>query len=226
MYAIVEMAGQQFKVAKDQKVYVHRLQTEEGKKVTFDNVLLLDDGTNVTVGAPAIDGAAVEAKVIKHLRGDKVIVFHKKRRKGYRKKNGHRQSLTEIVIESIVAKGGKKTKAAESKKAAPKKETAPKAVAPKKEAAPKKATASKAAKADDLKKVEGIGPKIAETLVAAGISTFAELAKATPEKVAEIIADVRGNHVTDTWPAQAKMAAEGKWDELKKWQDELDGGKA
>ena len=104
MYAIVEMAGQQFKVAKDQKVYVHRLQTEEGKKVTFDNVLLLDDGTNVTVGAPAIDGAAVEAKVIKHLRGDKVIVFHKKRRKGYIKKNVHRQSLTEIVIESIFAK--------------------------------------------------------------------------------------------------------------------------
>jgi large subunit ribosomal protein L21 len=227
MYAIVEMAGQQFKVAKDQKVYVHRLQTEEGKKVTFDNVLLLDDGKNVTVGAPAIDGAAVEAKVVKHLRGDKVIVFHKKRRKGYRKKNGHRQSLTEIVIESIVAKGAKKTKA-EPKKAAPKKEAAPKAVAPKKEAAPKKAAAPKAtkAKADDLKKVEGIGPKIAQTLNDAGISTFAELAKAKPAKISEIIADVRGNHVTDTWPAQAKLAAEGKWDELKKWQDELDGGKA
>ncbi|GAB5474796.1 MAG: 50S ribosomal protein L21 [Maribacter sp.] len=233
MYAIVEMAGQQFKVAKDQKVYVHRLQTEEGKKVVFDNVLLLDDGKNVTIGAPAIDGAAVEAKVVKHLRGDKVIVFHKKRRKGYRKKNGHRQSLTEIVIESIVAKGAKKAKA-EPKKAAPKKEAAPKVeapkakAAPKKEAAPKKAAAPKAkpAKADDLKKIEGIGPKIASTLVDAGIATFADLAKAKPAKISEIIADVRGNHVTDTWPAQAKLAAEGKWDELKKWQDELDGGKA
>ncbi len=218
MYAIVEMAGQQFKVAKDQKVYVHRLQTEEGKKVTFDNVLLLDDGKNVTIGAPAIDGAAVEAKVIKHLRGDKVIVFHKKRRKGYRKKNGHRQSLTEIVIESIVASGSKK--AAPKKEAAPKKAAAPKVEA--KKAAPKKAAASKP---DDLKKVEGIGPKIAETLIAAGISTFADLAKTKSEKISEIIADVRGNHVTDTWPAQAKLAAEGKWDELKKWQDELDGGK-
>lgn len=233
MYAIVEMAGQQFKVAKDQKVYVHRLQTEEGKKVVFDNVLLLDDGKNVTIGAPAIDGAAVEAKVVKHLRGDKVIVFHKKRRKGYRKKNGHRQSLTEIVIESIVAKGAKKAKA-EPKKAAPKKEAAPKVEAPKakaaptKEAAPKKAAAPKAkpAKADDLKKIEGIGPKIASTLVAAGIATFADLAKAKPAQISEIIADVRGNHVTDTWPAQAKLAAAGKWDELKKWQDELDGGKA
>jgi len=221
MYAIVEMAGQQFKVAKDQKVYVHRLQTEEGKKVTFDNVLLLDDGKNVTIGAPAIDGAAVEAKVIKHLRGDKVIVFHKKRRKGYRKKNGHRQSLTEIVIESIVAKGAKKAKAAEPKKAAPKKEAAPKA-----KAAPKKAAAPKSSgKPDDLKKIEGIGPKIASTLVEAGIATFADLAKAKPEKISEIISGVRGNHVTDTWPAQAKLAAAGKWDELKKWQDELDGGK-
>ncbi len=230
MYAIVEMAGQQFKVAKDQKVYVHRLQTEEGQKVTFDNVLLLDDGKNVTVGAPAIDGAAVEAKVIKHLKGDKVIVFHKKRRKGYKKKNGHRQALTEIMVEAIVAKGAKKvnvTKKEEkpvAKAASKKAVTAKEAVKPEtKKAAPK---AAAKAESDDLKKIEGIGPKIAETLIAAGISTFAEMAKTKSEKIAEIIADVRGNHVTDTWPAQAKLAAEGKWDELKKWQDELDGGKA
>lgn len=237
MYAIVEIAGQQFKVAKDQKVFVHRLATEEGKKVTFDNVLLIDNGGDVTIGAPAIDGASVGAKVVKHLKGDKVIVFKKKRRKGYKVKNGHRQSLTEIVIESISATGGKKKaapkkeekaaapKKAAAKKAAPKKETAAKAAAPKK-AAPKKAAPKKAAKADDLKKIEGIGPKIASTLAEAGISTFAKLAKTDAAKIAEIIADVRGNHVTDTWPAQAKMAAEGKWDELKKWQDELDGGKA
>ncbi|MFC4095494.1 50S ribosomal protein L21 [Euzebyella saccharophila] len=228
MYAIVEMAGQQFKVAKDQKVYVHRLQEEEGKKVVFDNVLLLADGSDITVGAPAIDGAAVEAKVVKHLKGDKVIVFKKKRRKGYKKKNGHRQSLTEIVIESIVSKGAKKAAKKEEPKKAAKPEAAGKdasvdvSVASK----PKKAAPKKSAKADDLKKIEGIGPKIAETLAAAGIDTFAELAKTDAAKVAEIIADVRGNHVTDTWPAQAKLAAEGKWDELKKWQDELDGGKA
>jgi large subunit ribosomal protein L21 len=224
MYAIVEMAGQQFKVAKDQKVYVHRLQTEEGKKITFDNVLLLDDGKNVTVGAPAIDGAAVEAKVIKHLKGDKVIVFHKKRRKGYRKKNGHRQSLTEIVIESIVAKGAKKAAPA-VKETSAKPKADGKAAPVEKSVASKPKAAKAKASADDLKKVEGIGPKIAETLNAAGITTYAELAKSTPEKISEIISDVRGNHVTDTWPAQAKLAAEGKWDELKKWQDELDGGK-
>ena len=123
MYAIVEIAGHQFKVEKDQKVFVNRLQTEEGNKVTFDNVLLLADGTKVTIGAPAIDGAQVGAKVLKHLKGDKVIVFKKKRRKGYRVKNGHRQSLTEIQIESIVASGAKK--ASPAKAASPKAEAKP-----------------------------------------------------------------------------------------------------
>jgi large subunit ribosomal protein L21 len=223
MYAIVEIAGQQFKVAKDQKVFVHRLASEEGSKVSFDNVLLIGDGDKVTVGAPAIDGAQVGAKVLSHLKGDKVIVFKKKRRKGYRVKNGHRQSLTEIIIESIVASGAKPAKkAAPAKKATPKKE-APKAAATK--ATPAKAAPKKAAKADDLKKIEGIGPKIASTLVESGIATFADLAKTDAVKISEIIAGVRGNHVTDTWPAQAQMAADGKWDELKKWQDELDGGK-
>jgi len=118
MYAIVEIAGQQFKVKKDQKVFVNRLQTEEGKQVSFDNVLLLSDGDKVTVGAPAIDGAQVGAKVLKHLKGDKVIVFKKKRRKGYRVKNGFRASLSEIQIETIVASGAKKTAKAETKKTA------------------------------------------------------------------------------------------------------------
>ena len=116
MYAIVEIAGQQFKVEKDQKVFVHRLQTEEGESVSFDNVLLVADGDNVTVGAPAIDGAQVGAKVLKHLKGDKVIVFKKKRRKGYRVKNGHRQSLTEIQIESIATSGAKKAAPAKATK--------------------------------------------------------------------------------------------------------------
>ncbi len=108
MYAIVEMAGQQFKVSKDQKVYVHRLASEEGTTVTFDKVLLIDDNNNITLGAPAIEGASVEAKILQHLQGDKVIVFKKKRRKGYKKKNGHRQALTQIVIEGINVGGAKK----------------------------------------------------------------------------------------------------------------------
>ncbi|WP_075340829.1 50S ribosomal protein L21 [Tenacibaculum agarivorans] len=126
MYAIVEIAGQQFKVAKDQKVYVHRLPEAEGSQVTFDKVMLIEDKGNVTIGAPAIEGAGVTAKILGHLKGEKVIVFKKKRRKGYRKKNGHRQYLSEIQIESIAASGVKATKKAEPKaKAEPKKEAAP-----------------------------------------------------------------------------------------------------
>ena len=101
MYAIVEIAGQQFKVQKDRKVYVHRIQGEEGSSVSFDRVLLMDNDGAITVGAPAIDGAKVTARIEKHLKGDKVLVFKKKRRKGYQKLNGHRQYLTQITITEI-----------------------------------------------------------------------------------------------------------------------------
>ena len=120
MYAIVEIAGQQFKVAKDQKVFVHRLNADEGSSLNFDNVLLIDNDGKLEIGAPAIDGAQVSAKILRHLKGDKVIVFKKKRRKGYKKKNGHRQYLSEIQIESIVASGAKKTAKKATKKAEPK----------------------------------------------------------------------------------------------------------
>tara|TARA_B100000131_G_scaffold11158_1_gene11624 strand:+ start:151 stop:609 length:459 start_codon:yes stop_codon:yes gene_type:complete len=101
MYAIVEIAGQQFKVEKNKKLFVHRLNEKEGSKVLLDNVLLLDDGKKINIGTPVINSATVEAKVISHLKGDKVIVFKKKRRKGYKTKNGHRQFLTELLIEKI-----------------------------------------------------------------------------------------------------------------------------
>jgi len=143
MYAIVEIAGQQFKVAQDQKVYVHRLKGEEGSKVTFDNVFLLDDNGTISIGAPAIKGAAVTAKILGHLKGDKVIVFKKKRRKGYIKKNGHRQALTEIQIESIAA-------------SAPKKAEAPKAEAPKAEAVSKDLSSMTVAELKALAKEQGI----------------------------------------------------------------------
>ena len=154
MYAIVEIAGQQFKVAKDQRVYVHRLAQEEGSNVSFDQVYLLDDGKNVTLGAPAITGASVEAKVVKHLKGDKVIVFKKKRRKGYRVKNGHRQSLTEILIEGISAKGGAKKAAPKAKaEPAPKKAAAPAKEAPK---AQEDLSGKTVAELKDLAKAKGI----------------------------------------------------------------------
>jgi len=103
MYAIVEIAGQQFKVQKDQKIFVHRLDAEAGKKISFDKVLLVENDGKIQLGAPAIKGAKVSAKVEEHVKGDKVIVFRKNRRKGYKKKNGHRQSFTAITITDIKA---------------------------------------------------------------------------------------------------------------------------
>lgn len=101
MYAIVTIAGQQFKVEKDRKVFVHRLDAEEGATLEFDQVLLVEDGDVIKIGAPLVEGAKVTAKVLAHVKGDKVIIFKKKRRKGYKKKNGHRQSFSHIQIEGI-----------------------------------------------------------------------------------------------------------------------------
>jgi large subunit ribosomal protein L21 len=159
MYAIVEIAGQQFKVERGVKVYVHRLDANEGAKVEFDKVLLVDNGGKVQVGTPSIDGAKVAATVLSHLKGDKVIVFKKKRRKGYQKSNGHRQQLTQILVQGILGKGETlkdeiavekkapkaKAEAEEVEAKAPKK-AAPKKAAVKKEAAPKKAAPKKAVK--------------------------------------------------------------------------------
>ena len=163
MYAIVEIAGQQFKVEKDQQIFVHQLEGKEGDKVEFSNVLLIDDGGKIAVGAPAVEGAKVTAKIVEHAKGDKVIVFKKKRRKGYAVKNGHRQRFTKIAIDGITAKGAKKPAA--KKEAAPVKDAAPKKAAAKpavkktttakKETAAKKPAAKKpAAKKPATKKDE------------------------------------------------------------------------
>lgn len=160
MYAIVDIAGQQFKVSQGQKLKVHRLEAEEGKHVELGNVLLMSDGKDVSVGTPTVDGARIAAKVLSHSKGDKVLVFKKKRRKGYQTLNGHRQAITELWIEAILGKGekfdaSKSTAPAHKPKAAPVKKTrtvaaktevaeaAPKKAA--KKAAPKKAAAKKAA---------------------------------------------------------------------------------
>ncbi|MBE0661096.1 MAG: 50S ribosomal protein L21 [Bacteroidales bacterium] len=102
MIAIVDIAGQQFKVEKGQKLFVHRLEGEAGAKVEFGNVMLVDNGGTVTVGTPKVEGASVSATILEHMKGDKVLVFKKKRRKGYQKLNGHRQYLSKIEIEGIV----------------------------------------------------------------------------------------------------------------------------
>jgi len=136
MYAIVEISGKQFKVEKKQKLFVNRLDVAEGKKISFDNVLMLNDGSKSSVGTPNVSGVQVDAKVLKHLKSDKVIVFKKKRRKGYKVRNGHRQAITEIEISDILTGVSKKT--------TDKKAETPKNAESKKTKAPKKAEAKKA----------------------------------------------------------------------------------
>jgi large subunit ribosomal protein L21 len=163
MYAIVEIAGQQYKVERGNKVYVHRLQADEGDKVEFTHVLLTDNAGKITVGNPTVDGARVAATIMSHVKGDKVIVFKKKRRKGYQKWNNHRQSLTQILIQGVLGKGeklqdeltatrvvrtqGLKRKPVEVAPVAEvQQEEAPAKKAPAKKAAPKKAAAKKTTK--------------------------------------------------------------------------------
>jgi large subunit ribosomal protein L21 len=153
MYAIVEIAGQQFKVQKNQRVYVHRLEAKEGANLEFDKVLLTDTDGKIVVGSPNVDGVRVAAQVLSHLQGDKVLVFKKKRRKGYQKMNGHRQQLSEILVQDILAKG-EKLKASDSAPAPKRK--AVKAKGEETEVAEVKAKAPKAAakKAPAKKKAE------------------------------------------------------------------------
>ncbi len=240
MYAIVEIAGQQFKVSKDQKLYVHRLPQAEGEEVVFDKVLLIADNGNINIGAPAIEGAGVKAEILRHLKGDKIIVFKKKRRKGYRVKRGHRQLYSQILVKDILESGVKPSKK-EAKKETPKTVTKKSSPVPKKEETKKvkaqatksttagKTSVKKTAKGDDLKKIEGIGPKIAAILTEAGYGTFEALSKADPAKISEILVEKGGKryamHNPETWPQQAQLAAEGKWDELKELQDKLQGGR-
>jgi len=185
MYAIVEIAGQQYKVEKDQQLFVHRLEGKEGSKVNFDNVLLTANGDKIEVGAPAVKGVSVSAKIIEHLKGDKVIVFKKKRRKGYKVRNGHRQYMTKIQIDGI----GKATAGAKAsaKKETPKAESNDAVKAAAKPAAKK--TTAKASTATETKKA---APKATKAATATKTATAkkataekkAEPKKATPKKTA------------------------------------------
>ena len=260
MYAIVEIAGLQYKVEKDQQLYVNRLSGNKGDALSFDKVLLTDNGS-IAVGAPVIEGALVEAKILEHLRGDKVIVFKKKRRKGYQKKNGFRAALTKIEITGITGGSGKSDKKSDKKSESTSDAQAKAKVADKKvkkvdetettsamvasaekniddkksqkvETNTEKTVAPIAekkaeVKSDDLTVIEGIGPKTAEFFNENGINSFSDLAAKKSTELSEMLSEKGGTYAgmdTETWPKQAKMAAEGKMDELKAWQNELDGG--
>ena len=214
MYAIIDVAGQQFKVEKGQKIFVHRLENEEGSDVNFESVLLIDNDGKITIGEPLVNGAFVEGKVITHSKGDKVIVFKKKRRKGYKVRNGHRQQFSHVEILSINEKGAPKKTAAKAKPAEVKEEAGVEARAEKKAAAPKAETKT-APKAETEAKVEkkpaakAATKKVAEKKPAAKAATTSKTAEKKP---AAKKAAPKGTAAKKTTAAKPKAAPKKKAD--------------
>jgi len=227
MFAVLKTGGKQYKVQSGDMLRVEKLAADAGEKVQFNEILMLGGDTPV-VGAPLVDGAAVQAEVVDQVKGDKVIHFVKRRRKhGSQRTKGHRQQLTLLRVTEILAKGGDKSgvKAAigagsvsaaavavavaakPAKKAA--KAEAPKKEAPKK-AAPKKAVKAAAA-ADDLKQLSGIGPALEKKLLEAGVTSFAQIAAWTEADVAAMDEKLsfKGRIEREGWIAQAQELTKG-----------------
>ncbi len=209
MFAVIKTGGKQYRVAEGDTITVEKLDAEAGKDVTFDSVLMVGSGDDVTVGAPLVSGAAVFGEVAEQTRGDKVITRKKRQRQTYRRTIGHRQHLTVVTITGISADGKKP-----AKKAAPKKEAAPKAEAPANEApaqaAPKADAAPAAAGgADDLKKLTGVGPAMEKKLNGAGITTFAQIAALSEADIAKLEEElsIAGKFEKGDWVAQARELA-------------------
>ena len=203
MYAVVKTGGKQYRVSKDDIMKVERLPGEAGDIITLDEVLMLGDGGKVTVGEPMVSGAAVAAEILEQKRDKKIIVFKKRRRQNYRRKNGHRQHLTVLRVTDILTDGAKPKPAA--KKAAKKEE--PKAEA--KKAAPK---AAAKAEADDLKKLSGVGPVLETKLHEAGVTSFAQIAAWGPKDIEEFDEKLsfKGRIEREGWVEQAKKLAKSE----------------
>ncbi len=221
MYAVIKTGGKQYRVQENDTLEIERLAGDAGDIIAFTDVLMVGSEAGVEVGTPLVDGATVAAELIEQTRGKKIIVFKKKRRKGYRRRNGHRQDLTKVTITEILT-GGKKP----AKKAAPKKQAkAEDKPAAKKEAPakPAKEQAKAAAPAgalfakpegepDDLKKISGVGPVLEKKLNDLGITKFAQVAAFTAEDIAKVddALSFKGRIERDDWLGQAKALAEGE----------------
>jgi large subunit ribosomal protein L21 len=198
-FAIVESGGKQYRAVEGRTIEVDRLPVDTGKKFDFERVLLMADGDDILVGTPTIGDILVKVTVVDHIKGPKIDRFKYRPKKRIRVRGGHRQQFTRLLVDFI-------GRPDEERKA----ETKP----------------EKVVKADDLVKIEGIGPKVSKALIEAGISTFEDLSNATVEDIQKILSDA-GLRMMDasTWPQQAKLAADGDWDALKKLQDKLSGGR-
>jgi len=198
MYAVVETGGKQYRVAVGDKLMVEKLDVEEGASIELDRVLMVCNDGDVEIGAPVLSGTAVSAKVLKQGRGEKIKVFKFKRRKKYRKTQGHRQSFTQLEILAIGgAKPAAKVEAAKAEKT--------EAPAAEKKAAPKKAAKKADTVGDKLTEINGIGPVIEQKLKEAGITTFAQIANFTAEQIEDIDGKLnfKGRIDREEWVAQA-----------------------
>jgi len=227
MYAVIKTGGKQYRVSPGDMLKVESIDAEVGATIDFEEIMMIANGEDITVGTPTIASAKVAALVVAHGRAKKVEIVKFRRRKHHQKRTGHRQNFTQVQIQNINGEG------APERVATPKTAEAEEVAAPAKKAAPKKeAKADKpAAKAksssDDLSKIEGIGPKAATALVEGGIASFSDLAEASVEDIQKILEEAEGRFSSlkpATWSKQAILAADGKWDELKTLQDNIDGG--
>ena len=205
MYAVIKTGGKQYKVAKGDVLKVEKLDAEAGNKVELNDVLMIADGDNVTVGKPYLDGAVVKAEVNGHGRGDKVNIIKFKRRKHHLKRMGHRQSYTEVKITDITAgKGGSRKAAPAAEKAKPAAKA--KKAAPKKQAKEKDSIIAKAGAVDDLTRISGVGPVLAGKLEKLGVTSFQQIADFTKEDIDRIDDELnfKGRIERDDWVKQAK----------------------
>ncbi len=229
MYAVIKTGGKQYRVSAGQKLKIEQIPADLGATITFNEVLAVGSGADVVFGAPLVSGAKVDATVVSHGRGDKVTIFKMRRRKHYQRHGGHRQNYTEVFFSVIFGADGTELAKADAPVI-----SAPVALAA--SGAPAAAaTAKKTAKvrgkardgSDDLELIEGIGPKIAGLLKAAGIDTFDALAKAPVEKIQEVL-EAGGSKFNlakpETWAEQALLAASGDWAAFDKLTEELVGG--
>lgn len=192
MYAVVKTGGKQYRVAANDVFQIERLPGEAGDIITLDEVLMLGDGANITIGAPRVEGAAVAAEIVEQARGPKIIIFKKRRRQNYRRKKGHRQDLTILRVTEILTNGAKPSG--------------------KKAAAKKPAAKTAAAFADDVSLIGGVGPVLKKKLADYGVSSLKEIAAMSDADVAKMdeALDLKGRATRDEWVEQAKELVAGK----------------
>ncbi|MEM6665070.1 MAG: 50S ribosomal protein L21 [Pseudomonadota bacterium] len=207
MFAVIKTGGKQYKVAADDVLKIEKLDTPAGETVVFDDVLMVGEGADVTVGAPVVDGASVAAEVVEQSRAGKIMVFKKKRRQNYRRTAGHRQHQTVVRITEILT-GGKKAAAkpapVEAPAEAPAEATSDDVVTP--------LFATPEGAVDDLKKISGVGPVLEKKLNALGITQFAQVAAFTADDIARVdeVLNFKGRIEREDWVSQAKTLAEGE----------------